>query len=299
MSSFLINRFISGGNGENNTESTDTNSTTTSKARRRLEIGTSASPSNASERDDRDQDQKRKQATMRMYRQRTLKDYQIMLEFRHLKEHSPAGVYILPSFDNLRNWSGILFIRKGLYKGGIFRFTLELPRSYPADGACPRVAFQTPIHHPHVDKNTGKIDVLSHFNGNWVAGEHYIVVVLAVLKSMFFFQSTNMSNIKLTVQNAAALKQWNDTKGNGRLDFMQTVRNCVLDSIDASGGQDGQGDFDNPEESVITFTKHQKQHQVMKNNLSQTGSIKGKPFVMSPKILAAKRRSASIGLDSK
>ena len=48
---------------------------------------------------------------------------------------------------------------------------------------------------------------------------------------MFFFQSTNMSNIKLTVQNAAALKQWNDTKGHGRLDFMQTVQGNVLDSI--------------------------------------------------------------------
>lgn len=305
MSSFLINRFSSLGSKSNRSNgttspsptptSTTIASTTTSRARRKLDVGegnqeAESSPSTTSV---EDPDNKRRQATMRMYRQRTLKDYQIMLEFRHLKQHSPAGIYLLPSFENLRKWSGILFIRKGLYKGGIFRFHLELPRSYPADGACPRVHFQTPVYHPHVDKHTGKVDVLSHFQGQWIAGEHYIVVVLSVLKSMFFFQNTNMTNIKLAVQNSAALKQWDDSKGNGRLNFMKIVRDCVEDSILASGGHEGQGDFENPEDSVITFSKHQKQHEVMKNNLTQTGSIRGQPFVMSPKILLSKRRKAS------
>ena len=219
-----------------------------------------------------------------------------MLEFRHLKEHAPPGMYILPSFDNLRQWSGVIFIRKGLYKGGIFRFFLELPRSYPANGACPRVTFVTPLHHPHVDSKTGRVDILSHFDGKWIAGEHYIVVVLSVLKSMFFFQgSTNMSNIKMSVQNAGLLKQWNDVKGNGRLDFMQSVKQCVSDSIEMSGGHEGQGEFENDEESVIRFSKHQKQHEIMKQNLMQTGSIRGEPFVVSPQLLKTKRRGASVG----
>ena len=106
---------------------------------------------------------------MRGYRQRALKDYQIMLEFRHLKLHAPAGVYILPSFDSLREWSGVLFVRSGVYKGGIFRFSMQLPRSYPANGACPRVLFQSRVFHPHVHPQTGQVDILSHFGGHWVA----------------------------------------------------------------------------------------------------------------------------------
>ena len=107
-----------------------------------------------------------------------------MLEFRHLKLHAPAGVYILPSFDSLREWSGVLFVRSGVYKGGLFRFSMQLPRSYPANGACPRVLFQSRVFHPHVHPQTGQVDILSHFGGHWVAGEHYIVLVLQVLKSM-------------------------------------------------------------------------------------------------------------------
>jgi ubiquitin-protein ligase len=294
MSSFLINRF-----SPMSTAPADGTPTIGVRARRRLDVGgdfSSSSPSTSSPRSNVDGgDDKRRQATLRMCRQRTLKDYQIMLEFRHLKEHAPPGIYILPSLDNLRQWSGVIFIRKGLYKGGIFRFFLELPRSYPANGACPRVTFVTPLHHPHVDTKTGRVDILSHFDGKWIAGEHYIVVVLSVLKSMFFFQgSNNMSNIKMSVQNASLLKQWNDIKGNGRLDFMQSVRQCVSDSIEMSGGQDGQGEFENGDEPVLRFSKHQKQHQIMKQNLMQTGSIRGTPFVVSPQMLMAKRRGASV-----
>ena len=213
----------------------------------------------------------------------------------HRIARAAAGIYILPALDNLRKWSGVLFIRKGLYKGGIFRFYLELPRSYPADGACPRVTFLTDVHHPHINGKTGRVDILSHFNGKWIAGEHYIVVVLSVLKSMFFFHNTNISNIKLSVQQPRLMKQWNDIHGDGRLRFMKEVKLCVDNSIEMSGGQHGQGTFINPEESIIRFSKHQKQHDVMKQNLSQTGSISGVPFLVPPKLLTkqiGKRRES-------
>lgn len=288
---------------DNNKQSTNANNDST-KARRRLDVGQSevdpSRPSPSSTKNPASSPSssssinpvKHRQATMRMYRQRTLKDYQIMLEFRHLKEHSPTGMYILPSMDDLRKWSGVLFLRKGLYKGGIFRFYLELPQSYPADGACPRVTFLTDVYHPHVNSKTGRVDILSHFNGKWIAGEHYIVVVLSVLKSMFFFHNTKISNIKLTVQQPKLLKQWNDMKGDGRLEFMKNVRDCVSKSIELSGGSHGQGKFVNPEESIIKFSKHQKQHDIMKQNLLQTGIISGTPFVVSPKLLLKKKKKS-------
>src|SRR4051812_47114060 len=67
----------------------------------------------------------------------TLREYSILLEYRRLNSDQgtgtecPGGLYIVPSTDSLRRWHGVIFIRKGFYKGGIFKFLLHLPTSYP------------------------------------------------------------------------------------------------------------------------------------------------------------------------
>jgi ubiquitin-protein ligase len=33
-------------------------------------------------------------------------------------------------------WFGVLFIRQGFYQGGIFRFTINIPSTFP-DSDCP------------------------------------------------------------------------------------------------------------------------------------------------------------------
>ena len=63
--------------------------------------------------------------TMRKYRSQTLKDYQIMIEYKHLKHHAPRGMYVLPSFTDRRCWHGVVFLRQGLYKRGIFKFIVS------------------------------------------------------------------------------------------------------------------------------------------------------------------------------
>lgn len=39
-------------------------------------------------------------------------------------------------FFPLLEWFGVIFIRQGLYQGGVFRFTLYVPDNYP-DCDCP------------------------------------------------------------------------------------------------------------------------------------------------------------------
>lgn len=36
----------------------------------------------------------------------------------------------------LLEWFGVIFMRQGLYQGGVFRFTLYVPDNYP-DCECP------------------------------------------------------------------------------------------------------------------------------------------------------------------
>ena len=67
---------------------------------------------------------------LNQYRTQTMKDYSIMIEYKNLKQHVPSGIYVLPSFDDFRVWHGVIFIRHGLYQGGVFKFRIELPKEY-------------------------------------------------------------------------------------------------------------------------------------------------------------------------
>ena len=64
---------------------------------------------------------------LNQYRSQTIKDYGLMIEYKHLKQYVPSGIYVLPSFEDLRLWFGVIFIRRGLYQGGVFRFRIDFP----------------------------------------------------------------------------------------------------------------------------------------------------------------------------
>ena len=86
------------------------------------------------------------QAAAHRQNQEKLRDYQLLVEYTSLKAYSPLGVYILPQIANMRVWHGVIFIRQGEYKGGIFRFKIDLPYDYPM--TSPSVFFHTYVYHP-------------------------------------------------------------------------------------------------------------------------------------------------------
>ena len=67
--------------------------------------------------------------SLHKYRSQTMKDYGLMIEYKHLRQHVPGGIYVLPSFDHSRIWFGVIFIHQGLYRNGIFKFTINLPET--------------------------------------------------------------------------------------------------------------------------------------------------------------------------
>jgi ubiquitin-protein ligase len=82
------------------------------------------------------------------YQSQTMKDYALMIEYKHLAHYAPGGVYVLPSYDNLRVWYGVIFLRRGSYGAGIFRFRYNLPEDYPGEGTRPTVTFLSRVFHP-------------------------------------------------------------------------------------------------------------------------------------------------------
>jgi hypothetical protein len=46
-------------------------------------------------------------------RESALRDYKVTIEYKHLKSHAPGGVYLIPSLHDLREFYGIIFVRRG------------------------------------------------------------------------------------------------------------------------------------------------------------------------------------------
>lgn len=75
----------------------------------------------------------------------------MMVEYKHLQKSAPAGVYLLPAPGQLRVFHGAIFVRRALYKDGVFKFTLTLPPEYNDVDTFPRVVFQSRVYNPCVD----------------------------------------------------------------------------------------------------------------------------------------------------
>jgi ubiquitin-protein ligase len=59
-----------------------------------------------------------------------IKDIKLQVEYRYLAKNAPGGVFIMTEFNDIRKYNGVIFLKKGLYRDGIFRFTLVLPKEY-------------------------------------------------------------------------------------------------------------------------------------------------------------------------
>ena len=67
---------------------------------------------------------------LNLFQDQRLRDFRLSIEYKYLQGHAPGGVFILPELDDIRTMHGVVFVRRGLYRNGVFRFTLKLPKEY-------------------------------------------------------------------------------------------------------------------------------------------------------------------------
>uniref|UniRef100_A0A0B6ZMZ5 UBC core domain-containing protein n=1 Tax=Arion vulgaris TaxID=1028688 RepID=A0A0B6ZMZ5_9EUPU len=116
-------------------------------------------------------------------------EYSIMAEYNQLHQQKIPGVYVMPCAKTPLVWSGLLFIRQGLYQGGALRFTLTIPDNYP-DGDCPKLVFEYPVFHPLVDPVSGELDVKRAFT-RWRRNVNHLWQVILYAKKVFYKISTD------------------------------------------------------------------------------------------------------------
>ncbi|KAG6976163.1 hypothetical protein JG688_00001634 [Phytophthora aleatoria] len=190
-------------------------------------------------------------SSLQKYRSQTMKDYGLMIEYKHLRQHVPSGIYVLPSFDHSRIWYGAIFIHAGLYRNGIFKFTIFLPESYNGPGTYPRIVFNTSIFHPYVYEDTKELDLKPKFP-EWDPELHYMVAVLTYLKGIFYMKDfPDMPQ----VANGVALDMFRHDPEN----YVNKVEECVDESLTNV--------YNNEQGSTIRFTKHNPAHDNLRQEL--------------------------------
>ena len=154
-----------------------------------------------------------------------VKDFKLAMEYKYLIKQVPAGIYLLPERNCMRSihlyrcshllsylihilcgrrLHGVIFVRRGLYRDGVFRFVLELPVHYNDYNAHPVVKFTSKMFHPLVYTN-GVLDLqVEESLKSWDPETHFIATVLAFIKKIFYVKSFESFSIPV-VPNPEAL----------------------------------------------------------------------------------------------
>eukprot|EP01135_Chromosphaera_perkinsii_P007828 Nk52_evm20s1020 gene=Nk52_evmTU20s1020 len=114
-----------------------------------------------------------------------IREYALMREYKLLPKFIPGGIYVLPSVDSFYTWHGVVFVRSGIYAEGAFRFTIDIPKSYPDMGEdIPLVYFSSSIFHPLIDAFSGELNMKRRFK-RWVRDQNFMWQVLDYIRNSF------------------------------------------------------------------------------------------------------------------
>jgi|EP00978_Attheya_sp_CCMP212_P034647 ubiquitin-protein ligase len=185
-------------------------------------------------------------------REQALRDYKVTIEYKHLKQHAPGGVYLIPSMDDLRYFHGVIFVRRGPFTNGIFKFQIRLPEAYNDMNAWPQITFSSYVYNPHVNPDSGELDVKVAYPA-WDPHKHYLVTVLTYLKKIFYMKSFG--------DEAVANKEARDLFRSNPKEYRKKVESCVRDSQKSV--------FVNDPGCTAKFTEDQGAHKVLRDMLKQ------------------------------
>lgn len=180
-------------------------------------------------------------------REQALLDYKVTIEYKHLKSHAPGGVYLIPSLDNIRLFFGVIFVRRGPYTNGIFKFTLTLPPKYNNINQHPEIRFLSSVFNPFVEPETGLLDLKTPYP-RWDPSRHYLVTVLTFLKKIFYAKMFDDANANPEAKTMAQT----DPEG-----FRTKVDQCVRESQKFV--------YENAEGSTIKFSEEALTHRVLRD----------------------------------
>lgn len=191
-------------------------------------------------------------------REQAMRDYKLSIEYKHLKQHCPGGVYLVPSFDDLRLFHGAIFVRRGAFANGIFKFVLACPSRYNDVGSHPSLKFSSYVYSPHVHPDTGELDLSSAYP-EWDPSKHFLVTALTYVKRIFYVKDYNeLSEDELRrLPNQEALRLFQSDQDG----YRRRVLECVRESQRSV--------YLNEPGCTINFTKESSSHEALRDMMKE------------------------------
>eukprot|EP00051_Salpingoeca_urceolata_P022975 m.383770 g.383770 ORF g.383770 m.383770 type:complete len:398 (-) comp20047_c1_seq17:39-1232(-) len=119
-----------------------------------------------------------------------MQEHTLLAELKLAGEHAVPGVYVRVSLSSNYAWDGVIFIRSGIYEGGVFKFRVLIPAGYP-NKDVPRVFFQSAsLFHPQVDEITGEVNISKYFP-SWNPRSDRLWHLLKIVKMLFYTIETS------------------------------------------------------------------------------------------------------------
>jgi len=191
-------------------------------------------------------------------REQAMRDYKLSIEYKHLKQHCPGGVYLVPSYDDLRMFHGVIFVRRGAFTNGIFKFTLHCPPTYNDVNAHPTMRFGSYVYNPHVNSETGEVDLRIAYP-SWQPSKHFLITALTYLKRIFYVKDykdmSEEDQARLPNQEALKLFQ-TDAEG-----YRRRVQERVRESQRSI--------YLNDPGCTINFTEEDSRHEALRSLLKE------------------------------
>ncbi|CBQ67861.1 conserved hypothetical protein [Sporisorium reilianum SRZ2] len=152
-----------------------------------------------------------------------------------LPSNCPAGIYVQLDDDDTHLWHAVIFVQNGPFSGGIFRFDIVFPSTYPS--ATPQIFFPPTLLHPLVDPDTGRLLLSSRFPGAWRPRQDYVSHILHFVKSVF--QEDTLEGLREgMVANGEVYRMYRTHRGLFNKLALQSVALSTAPSslYDVSGG---------------------------------------------------------------
>ena len=157
-------------------------------------------------------------------------------------------------------WHGVVFVRSGMYRSGIFKFVIEIPESYPEVG--PSVRFSSRIFHPLINVDSGELETKQQFRV-WRPSQHYIVHIVAFVKAIFY--KTDLWNSSTFNEEAKQLYEAQSDK------FEEAVQQCISQSHNSV--------YINDDESSLRFSQPQHSHELLRRRVQEVYCVSSSVFV--------------------
>ncbi|KAL9939369.1 hypothetical protein V8E36_002182 [Tilletia maclaganii] len=132
-------------------------------------------------------------------------DFQLGL----LRTQCPEGIYIEPDTANPATWHGVIFVHSGTFQGGIFRFDIVFPPTFPK--LAPHVYFPPTLLHPLLDPASGRLSLALRFSSGWDPRTSTILELLLYIKSIFQPSAFERSSERLAA-NVEVFRMYRDDR---------------------------------------------------------------------------------------